>query len=302
MFLTTLVLLLQHHGGASIPDLPTSLVVSEGRRAELEDDSSDAQEEFLPYLRRSDLEAERSGDASQDFGHAHDSFPGFFKTHGSSTAWREFVWNDYLTQPAVLIPLGIGVTAAIVSHWDKPWEKKLRGTMGGNQTIGNVTLYTLLGGALLSGVLFPGPGRNGWDQLFNEGEAFGATALTTTVLKETVRRPRPFEGGGSVHSFPSGHSSGAFAAATLIERNSGELAAIPAYSLAALTAYSRVDAARHYPSDVLAGAAIGILTARIFDGLHWGVGEKGGIARLSAEVAMDTLGHGELLLQLGVTY
>jgi hypothetical protein len=258
--------------------------------------------EFLPFLDESEPEVSGGQAASPVFGHPHDSFGGFFGTHGSSTAWREFVWDDYLTQPAVLIPLGIGASAAIISHWDKHLEKQLRGTLGSKQTLSNVTLYTLLGGSLLSGVLFPGPGRNSWDQLFNEGEALGASALTTWALKETVRRPRPFEGGGSVHSFPSGHSSGAFTAATLIERNSGEWAAIPAYALAALTAYGRVSSARHYPSDVLAGAAIGILTARIFDGLHWGVDEKGGIARPSVELSVGFREERGVLLQVGVGF
>src|SRR5262245_17009796 len=72
----------------------------------------------------------------------HDSVTRFFELHFSSRAWKEYVWDDYLTRPAVLIPLSLGATAAIVSHWDKPWERKLRGFMGGNATIGNVTLYT----------------------------------------------------------------------------------------------------------------------------------------------------------------
>jgi len=292
MILALLLLAAQDSEEFSAQDLPATMGVDWCR------------EEFLPFLDepRPEAEASEGQAATPVFGHPHDSFPYFFLTHGSSTAWREFVWDDYLTQPAVLIPLGIGASAAIISHWDKPLEKQLRGTLGSKQTLSNVTLYTLLGGSLLSGVLFPGPGRNSWDQLFNEGEAFGASALTTWALKETVRRPRPFEGGGSVHSFPSGHSSGAFTAATLIERNSGEWAAIPAYALAAVTAFARVSAARHYPSDVIAGAAIGILSARIFDGLHWGVDERGGIARPSVEVAVGSLEERGFLLQLGVGF
>jgi membrane-associated phospholipid phosphatase len=230
----------------------------------------------------------------------HDSFPGFFNSHFSSKAWRFYVWEDYLTQPAILIPLGMGVAAAIVSHWDKPWEKKLRNSITGSETLSDVTLYTLIGGALLSGALFPGDGRNTWDELFTQGEGFGATALTTATIKEFTHRPRPFSGGGSAKSFPSGHTSASFCAATLIERNFGIEAGIPAYAVAALCGYARVSAARHYPSDVMAGAAIGILSARIFDGLHWGVDGKGGIARpgWDLRVTMEDRRHGLLELAL----
>jgi membrane-associated phospholipid phosphatase len=232
---------------------------------------------------------------------AHDSFSGFFNSHFSSKAWRYYVWEDYLTQPAVLIPLGLGAAAAIISHWDKTLEKHLRNSLTGTQTLGNVTMYTLIAGSLLSGILFPGDDRNSWDELFTQGEGFGTTALTTWALKESVRRPRPFAGGGQMHSFPSGHTSGAFCAATCIERNSGIWAGIPAYALAALTGYSRIDAARHYPSDVLAGAAIGMLSARIFDALHWGMDGKGGIARpgWDVRVTMEDHRHGMLEVVLG---
>jgi membrane-associated phospholipid phosphatase len=105
-----------------------------------------------------------------------------------------------------------------------------------------------------------------------------------------------------MHSFPSGHTSGAFCAATCIERNSGIWAGLPAYGVAALTGYSRVDAARHYPSDVLAGAAIGIASARIFDGLHWGVDGKGGIARSPADFKVSIEGRRDFLMELAMRF
>lgn len=74
----------------------------------------------------------------------HDSFSGFFNSHFSSKAWRFYVWEDYLTQPAILIPVGLAVSAGIVSHWDKTLENHLRNTLTGTRTLGNITLYTLL--------------------------------------------------------------------------------------------------------------------------------------------------------------
>lgn len=206
----------------------------------------------------------------------HGSFGGFWETHGSSDAWRDTVWDQYLTQPAVLLPLGLAVSAAIVFHWDHRIEKHWQGLLGRRQALSNIGVYTLIAASGLIGVFLPGEGRNGWDEAWTVGESFLATYLTTTVLKSSISRLRPGHGD---HSFPSGHSAMAFCGATLLEQNSGPLIGIPAYGLAAFTAFERVEAGRHFPSDVLAGAAIGTLSAGILDTLHWGGGPgKGGIA------------------------
>ena len=56
--------------------------------------------------------------------------------------------------------------------------------------------------------------------------------------------------------------------------------AIPAYVLAVATGVSRVEARRHFPSDVLVGAAVGALRAGIVDSLHVGGERRGeGISR-----------------------
>jgi membrane-associated phospholipid phosphatase len=232
--------------------------------------------------------------ASQDTLMPHDSFGGFFRSHCSSDAWKEYVWSDYLTGPAVLLPLGLAVSAAAVYHWDHRLEQHWQGLLGGRQLLGNIGAYTLLGASILIGVTMPGEGRNSWDEFWTIAEAYVASTLTSTVTKYGVARLRPIHG---THSFPSGHTTIAFTGATLIELNSGELLGIPAYALAAFTGFERVEAGRHFPSDVLAGAAIGTLSAGLFDALHWGVGSGGeGIARRhpTCRVEMDGLRGGML--------
>ena len=72
--------------------------------------------------------------------------------------------------------------------------------------------------------------------------------------------PRPLVGVPHSGAFPSGHAATAFAAATVIARDSRRLA-IPAYALAALVAWSRVYVGVHWPLDVIGGAALGTLVA-----------------------------------------
>jgi hypothetical protein len=81
----------------------------------------------------------------------------------------------------------------------------------------------------------------------------------TQGLKFAVGRTRP--DGGS-HSFPSGHTSAAFATATVLEHDFGWKVGLPSYLLAAYVGASRVAGNHHYASDVVVGAAVGLVSAR----------------------------------------
>jgi hypothetical protein len=81
----------------------------------------------------------------------------------------------------------------------------------------------------------------------------------TAGVKMAIRRTRP---DGTQYSFPSGHSSVAFATATVLQRNLGWKAGLPAYGAAAYVAVSRVQVKRHFLSDVAFGAAVGIVAGR----------------------------------------
>lgn len=91
-------------------------------------------------------------------------------------------------------------------------------------------------------------------------EALAATALLTEALKRATRVPRPDT--GSPDSFPSGHASAAFCVATM-QASAHPKEAGYWYAGAGLVAWSRVSLDRHRPSDVLAGAALGYLVARL---------------------------------------
>ena len=86
-----------------------------------------------------------------------------------------------------------------------------------------------------------------------------AEALTQT-LKYTTRRERP-DGSGK-NSFPSGHAADTFAFATALERHLGWRYAIPAYTFSSYVAISRLPANRHWFSDAVFGATVGIIAGR----------------------------------------
>jgi len=92
-------------------------------------------------------------------------------------------------------------------------------------------------------------------------KAYGAAMVVVYILKPTIDRQRP--DGGS-QSFPSGHTASAFAGATFLQRRYGWSYGVPAYAIASFVGYSRVEARRHYTSDVIAGAAIAIAGNLVF--------------------------------------
>ena len=106
-------------------------------------------------------------------------------------------------------------------------------------------------------------GQRGRDAAKLALTADAGASLITLGLKSAVNRPRP-EGATTRmnSSVPSGHSTAAFALATVFAHEYPKLS-IPCYALASGVALSRIYLGRHYPSDVLAGAAIGFAAARL---------------------------------------
>lgn len=103
-------------------------------------------------------------------------------------------------------------------------------------------------------------GHAGW-------QAFGADlsrsfvygAVASTGLKVAVDRRRP--SGGS-YSFPSGHTTSAFSTVPVIWHHAGWKVGLGAGTMASLTALGRMEENRHFASDVIAGAALGLLVGR----------------------------------------
>jgi len=85
------------------------------------------------------------------------------------------------------------------------------------------------------------------------------------LTKVAVRRDRPVNPDGSSapgYSFPSGHAAVTFASATVLQQHLGWRAAVPTYTIATYVAASRLHDNRHFLSDVVFGATVGIIVGR----------------------------------------
>ena len=87
-------------------------------------------------------------------------------------------------------------------------------------------------------------------------KGFLLTQVVTLSLKAVIEKDRPNM--ENRDAFPSGHTSTTFQSASFIQKRYGWKYGIPAYLLAGITGYSRIDSDHHDFSDVLAGAIIGV--------------------------------------------
>lgn len=134
----------------------------------------------------------------------------------------------------------------------------------------------------LSATLLASGWRDADRRMMRAGVRMIASELVTIIIKDLVKRAvtrtRPHllrdegryelrTGGpheGEYNSFPSGHTAGAVAVARALVREYPE-AAIPAYGVAAAIAVGQIPECAHYPSDVAAGAIVGLASEVIVD-------------------------------------
>jgi undecaprenyl-diphosphatase len=130
--------------------------------------------------------------------------------------------------------------------------------------LGNSWLYLII----LS-VVFEGLGRTGLRVVFLGCLNAGLLHCMFPYIKRRIGRPRPFCVDPRLpnllavldeHSFPSGHTmtlSGVLVPIVIV----WPATAISAATLMALMAWSRIATGHHYPSDIVAGAILGIVLA-----------------------------------------
>ena len=111
--------------------------------------------------------------------------------------------------------------------------------------------------------------RNQWGRLFvSTAFSYATMAALINIAKYTIKEQRP--DGTSRNSFPSGHTATAFASATILHKEYGLTRSLwysaAGYAVATATGVMRVMNNRHWASDVIAGAGLGILCTSL---MYW---------------------------------
>lgn len=191
--------------------------------------------------------------------------------------------RDAALSPATWAPLaGAGITwGSGLDRTVSNWAADNTPVFGSRQNADAVS-YDLEDASIalygLSVIASPGGDRAG-EWMGNKLGGFGVQAAAvlaangmTAGLKSAVGRIRP--NGGCCQSFPSGHATNAAVFDSLTAYNLDYLPLSPVQrtladaglvGLTTATAWARIEARKHYPSDVLAGVAIGNFFSRFFD-------------------------------------
>jgi len=156
---------------------------------------------------------------------------------------------------------------ADIFNWQNADESKDMRRLGDKAQIAGPVLGTAF---LLQGLAFDN--RKSVDTGVLSYEAFVVSGLTCFAIKALLGRERPVETSDSDRfrpfrsdsSFPSGHTTVAFAAATVFSEQYPHWYVIaPSYGVASAVGFSRMYANKHWMSDVVAGAFLGTTAAHL---------------------------------------
>ncbi|WP_228237797.1 phosphatase PAP2 family protein [Allomuricauda sp. M10] len=134
----------------------------------------------------------------------------------------------------------------------------LTSSQNAQKTAGDILLFTMPAMALGSTFIW----QDGQKGTYQFSKTLTATLAVTYGLKLAINKERPNKENN--YSFPSGHTSVAFASAAFVQKRYGWEYGIPAYLLAGYVGYTRIEANKHDGVDVVAGAAIGIGMGYLF--------------------------------------
>ena len=188
------------------------------------------------------------------------------------TAPARWDTRDWLTLGGIVA--GIGTVAAFdedIGHAIRRARNNTVTSIFDNvQPLGNEYAIGIVGAFYIYGEFFKDP-RAKTTALDSIAATAIASGIVTNSFKYVIGRGRPTDARGAYNfrpfsgqdSFSSGHTTEAFALASVISEHYGSLwVQVPAYGLASAVGYARLNNNRHWPSDVLAGAVIGTFVGK----------------------------------------
>ncbi len=189
-----------------------------------------------------------------------------------------------------LAPFVIGSAAALaIAPADQEISQALRGdapTAGdAGSIIGGAVAVSFVGGSVAASFLSKSDHFREFS--YTLAQAYATDFIISRGLKVATHRMRP--DGSSSTSFPSGHASDSFTIATVMWHYYGKKWGIPLYILAGLVGVSRIEQGRHWPSDAVAGAALGYISAQT--AIRGTKRELAGKKPLSGLVIVPVYGH-----------
>jgi len=189
-------------------------------------------------------------------------------------AWRNAV-HDAVRDPATWAPAA-GAAVVAAGGWDhdiSSWAVRNAPVFGSVDDARRWSnrLHVATHAGMLLGALLPSDTVTGrFERVVVSAGGTLAADMSSHILKHATGRTRP--NGADDQSFPSGHATRSAASAAIGVRHFEQAEITPGarraldtslYLMSGATAWARVEAGVHYPTDVLAGMAIGNFVGRV---------------------------------------
>ena len=165
--------------------------------------------------------------------------------------------------------------------------------------------YTqFFGPAVTAGLKLAGyEGRSDWPRLLaSAAMSYGLMAAFVNGIKYTAKEMRP--DGSTANSWPSGHTATSFVGATMLHKEYGLTRSpwfsVAGYGIATATGVMRVLNNRHWISDVMSGAGIGIMTTELGYALSDVIFKGRGLLRNNLEANYDNPSFFSISMGLGL--
>lgn len=182
-----------------------------------------------------------------------------------TATWKDEITAPFTTPGAYAFGSGMATAGILKLFFTDSIINEVRDSSRANNSLGEWDHRIDLMGQLVPNAIYAlgmgtygyfGDKNNGKENAMIMVKSTAYAALLTTVLKNTIRQRRP--GNGARNSFPSGHATTAFAFASVVGSLHEWYYGVPAYALAGLVGYQRLNSGVHFLHDIIAGASIGI--------------------------------------------
>lgn len=182
------------------------------------------------------------------------------------TAWEDFS-SPVTTQARYYLLGGSALTAALtIDAFEDTVGHDVQNETTDNRPLGDASHFGDLAGQMIPNAIYAGTMYGFYyfnDDLVAHKKSLHMikstvySGLVSNFLKKVIREPRP-NNSTSRESFPSGHTTTAFAFASVIGTEHEWYWGVAAYTMATFVAYSRINDNAHRLHDVVGGAVLGL--------------------------------------------
>lgn len=175
----------------------------------------------------------------------------------------KFEWRQTIL-PASLIGVGaVALAPSFIRDGSRNITNSVIDLRGDNKRLefDDYIQYLPVAGSLMLGCAGVKAKHSFRDRFFIIATSYATLAVLTNIPKLCINEKRPEFAGHN--SFPSGHTATVFMGAELVRIEYGGWYGIGAYTIATGVGFMRMYNGRHWLHDVVAGAGVGILSARV---------------------------------------